>query len=311
MGRRFVSTDAPWTQALQQLDLTTLSAEEFVGAIETAAQVANCRALVLIDAINEGSGRLVWPSHLAAFLAHLERSSWIGVLLSIRTSYEESLIPEEVRSRAVVVTYEGFTEYEYDATRTFFAHYGLELPSTPLLSPEFRNPFFLKTLCLGLNAKGEHRLPRGFHGVMAIFDRYLSAVNDRLASTIGFNNKNHLVRRALEGLADVLLDTGERWLTLGKAEEVVNALLPSRDFERSLYRGLVVEGMLIEESVTHQTGTHEDVVVIAYDRFADHLLTEMLLEKYLNPDAPATAFAADAPLAFLWDKKPIHNTWLA
>ncbi len=302
MGQRFVSTDAPWTQALQQLDLTTLSTEEFVGAIETAAQVANCRALVLIDAINEGSGRLIWPSHLAAFLAHPERSPWIGVLLSIRTSYEESLIPEEVRARAVVVTHEGFTEHEYDATRTFFAHYGLELPSTPLLSPEFRNPFFLKTLCLGLNAKGEHRLPRGFHGVTAIFDLYLSAVNDRLASTIGFNNKNHLVRRALEGLADVLLDTGERWLALGKAEEVVNALLPGRDFERSLYRGLVVEGILIEESVTHQTGPHEDVVVIAYDRFADHLLTEMLLEKYLNPDAPAAAFAADAPLAFLWDK---------
>lgn len=302
MGQRFVSTDAPWTQVLQQLDLTTLSAEEFVGAIEMAAQVANCRALVLIDAINEGSGRLIWPSHLAAFLAHLERSPWIGVLLSVRTSYEESLIPEEVRTRAVVVTHEGFTEHEYDATRTFFAHYGLELPSTPLLSPEFRNPFFLKTLCLGLNAKGEHRLPRGFHGVTAIFDLYLSAVNDRLASTIGFNNKNHLVRRALEGLADVLLDTGERWLALGKAEEVVNALLLGRDFELSLYRGLVVEGILIEESVTHQTGTREDVVVIAYDRFADHLLTEMLLEKYLNPDAPAAAFAADAPLAFLWDK---------
>ena len=166
------------------------------------------------------------------------------MLLSVRTSYEETLVPDEVRARAVVVTHEGFTEHEYDATRTFFAYYGLELPSTPLLSPEFRNPFFLKTLCLGLNARGEHRFPRGFHGVTAIFDLYLSAVNDSLASTIDFNNKNHLVRRALKGLADVLLDTGERWLARGKAEEVVNVLLPGRDFERSLYRGLVVEGIL-------------------------------------------------------------------
>ena len=302
MGQRFISTDEPWTQALQQLDLNTLSVEEFVGAIETAAQASNCRALVLIDALNEGSGRFIWPSHLAAFLAHLERSPWIGVVLSIRTSYEESLIPEEVHARAVVVTHTGFTEHEYDATQTFFAYYNLELPSTPLLSPEFRNPFFLKTLCLGLVAKGERRLPRGFHGVTVIFDLYLNAVNDRLASIIGFNNKIHLVRRALEGVSDVLLDTGERWVTLGKAEEVVNALLPGRDFERSLYRGLVVEGILIEESVTDKTGTHEDVVFIAYDRFADHLLTGMLLEKYLNPDIPAAAFAADAPLAFLWDR---------
>jgi hypothetical protein len=52
MGQRFVSVDAPWTQALQQLDLPGLSAEEFVGALEAAAQAAGCRALVLIDAIN-------------------------------------------------------------------------------------------------------------------------------------------------------------------------------------------------------------------------------------------------------------------
>ena len=302
MGQRFVSTDDPWAQALQQLDLPGLSAEEFVGAIDTAAQAAGCRALVLIDAINEGSGRLIWPSHLAAFLAHLARSPWIGVLLSIRTSYEESLIPEEVGTHAIVVTHQGFTGHEYDATQTFFTYYGLELPSAPLLSPEFRNPFFLKTLCLGLITKGEVRLPHGVHGITAIFDLYLSAVNDRLASTIGFSSKIHLVRRALEAIAGVFLDTRERWLALDKAERVVNALLPGRDFEQSLYRGLVAEGILIETSATHQAETHEDVVGIAYDRFADHLLTKMLLEKHFDPDDPAAAFVADAPLAFLWDK---------
>jgi hypothetical protein len=248
MGQRFVSADAPWSQALQQFDLPGLSAEEFVGAVEAAAQAAGCRALVLIDAINEGSGRLIWPSHLAAFLAHLERSPWIGVLLSVRSSYEEMIVPEDVRARTVQVTHDGFAGHEYDATRTFFVHYGLELPSTPLLTPEFRNPLFLKILCRGLNTKGERRLPRGFHGITVVFDLYLSAINDRLASALGFNPRDALVRRALEAFAKALVDFGERWLTLAKAEEVVNALLPGREFERSLYRGLVVEGVLVEEA---------------------------------------------------------------
>src|SRR5579884_2035386 len=34
MGQQFVSSDAPWPQALQQLDLPGMSAEEFVGALE-------------------------------------------------------------------------------------------------------------------------------------------------------------------------------------------------------------------------------------------------------------------------------------
>jgi hypothetical protein len=302
MGQRFVSADARWTQALQQLDLPGLSAEEFVGALEAAAQAAGCRALVLIDAINEGSGRLIWPSHLAAFLAHLERSPWIGVLISVRSSYEEVVVPEDVRACAVPVTHDGFAEHEYDATRTFFVHYGLELPSTPLLTPEFRNPLFLKTLCRGLNTKGERRLPRGFHGITAVFGLYLTSVNDRLASALGFNPRDGPVRRALEAFAKALTDVDERWLTLAKAEAVVNALLPGREFERSLYRGLVAEGVLAEEARWRQNTAHEEVVFLAYDRFADRLVAQTLLDMHLDPEAPASAFAAGAPLAYLWDE---------
>ncbi|MBI1814243.1 MAG: ATP-binding protein [Deltaproteobacteria bacterium] len=302
MGQQFVSAEAPWTQALQQLDLPGMSAEEFVGALESAAQVAGCRALVLIDAINEGTGRLIWPSHLAAFLAQLERSPWIGVLLTVRSSYEDIVVPEEVRARAVAVTHHGFADCEYDATRTFFAHYGLELPSTPLLAPEFGNPLFLKTLCSSLNANGERRLPRGFHGITAVFDLYLGAVNDRLASALGFNPKGVLVRRAVEVFAKKLLDSGERWLTLTTAEEVVNALLPGREFERSLYRGLVSEGVLVEEAAWRQAAPREEVVFIGYDRLADHLVAKMLLDAHLDADNPASAFAAGAPLAFVCDK---------
>ena len=302
MGQRFVSAEAPWTQALQHLDLPDLSAEECVGALEAAAQAAGCRALVLIDAINEGNGRLIWPSHLAAFLAHLERSPWIGVLLSVRTSYEEILVPPEVRARAVAVTHQGFAEHEYDAARTFFVHYGLELPSTPLLAPEFRNPFLLKTICEGLHAKGERRLPRGFLGITAVFDLYLSAINNRLASALGFNPKDVLVRRALEAFAKVLVDSGERWLTLAKAQAVVNSLLPAREFERSLYRGLVVEGVLVEEAVSRQDAARQEIVFIAYDRLADHLVAKLLIDMHLDTAAPASAFTAGAPLAFLWDE---------
>ena len=122
LGQRFLTSEDPWTQALQQLDLTGVSAEEFVGALESAAQAANCRALLMIDAVNEGSGRTIWPSHAAAFLARLERSPWIGVVFSVRSSYERRVLPEQVLTRAVRLTHEGFADHEYDATQTFFTH---------------------------------------------------------------------------------------------------------------------------------------------------------------------------------------------
>lgn len=303
LGQRFVSSDAPWTQALQQLDLPGLSAEEFVGALEAAAQAAGCRALLLIDAINEGVGRLLWPSHLAAFLAQLGRSPWIGVVLSVRSSYEEVVVPEEIRTGAYTLTHEGFAEHEYDATRTFFVHFGLELPSTPLLAPEFRNPLFLKTLCRGLKEKNVSRLPRGFQGITAVFDLYLSAVNKRLSEALGFNPKISFVRQALDAFSRALIESEERWLPLAKSEEVVNALLPGREFERSLYRGLVVEGVLVEESEPRTDTEREEIVFIAYERFADHLITRTLLEKHLDIKSPAQSFAESGALSFLADKE--------
>jgi len=304
MGQRFVSNEEPWTQVLQQLDLTDISAEGFVCALEAAAQTANCRALVIIDAINEGAGRLIWPNHLAAFLAHLERSPWIGVVLSVRSSYEEIIVPDEIRSRATSLTHHGFAEHEYDAMRTFFVHFGIELPSTPLLAPEFRNPLFLKTLCKGLQEKGESRLPRGFHGITAVFELYIQATNKHLASSLGFNQKTPLVRQALEIFTNELINSEDTWLPLAKADEIVNALLPGRDFEHSLYRGLVSEGMLIEEIVKrHDSAVAEDVVLIGYERFADHLIAKKLLDTHFNPADPASAFATGGPLSYLSDEE--------
>lgn len=303
MGQRFVSSEEPWSQARQQLDLVDLSTEEFVGALEAAAQAAGSRALLIIDALNEGTGRIIWPSHLAAFLAHLVRSPWIGVVLAVRSSYGEVVIPADVRARGVVVTHQGFMEYEYDATKTFFAHYGLELPSTPLLEPEFRNPLFLKILCQSLNAKGERRLPRGFQGITAMFDLYLTAINERLALGIDFNPRTPLVRQALEAVAKAMLDSREPWLTLAKAEEVVNAFLPGRDFKRSLYRGLVVEGILVEEGAGHHSVKAEEVVFVAYERFSDHFAAKTLLDRHLDAYDPSSAFAPGGPLAFICDEK--------
>ncbi len=298
MGQRFLNRDVPWEQASKQLDLQGVKVEEFVGALEASAQAAGCRALLIIDALNEGEGRSLWPVNLAAFLASLEKSPWIGVLLSLRSEYEEIIIPEEVRRQAVVVTHSGFDDHEYDATQTFFSHYGLELPSTPILQPEFRHPLFLKTVCLGLKGMGERRIPRGFHGITAVFDLFLQAINKRLAGPLGFNPRDQFVRKALERIADHLIETGKRWLDRRKAEIIVNEVLPGREFERSLYRGLVVEGLLTEGVGWNPCS---EIVYISYERFADHVIADSLLSSHLDASAPQSAFEEGGPLSFICD----------
>ena len=214
MGQQFLSLDPPWAQALERLDLRRLSIEQFIGSMEAAAQAANSRALIIIDALNEGRGRELWQDNLASFLAPLRNSQWIGVILSIRSPYEDYVVPDQVMDRAAIVTHEGFANVEFEATRTFFDHHGIEFPSAPLLQPEFRNPLLLKTLCEGLQRLGKRTLPRGAIGVTSIFETYLQAINTTLADRLDYDRSDNFVRDAIVEIARHLSreSLDQRWL---------------------------------------------------------------------------------------------------
>ena len=296
LGQSFTSDQAPWVQATDSLDMSGISAAEFVGALECSAQAAGVRALVLIDALNEGKGLSMWPAHLPAFLAHFAKSDWIGVVLSIRSSYDR-LIPEEVLSRAVVATHQGFGERSYEATRTFFVHYGLELPSTPLIAPEFSNPLFLKTLCQGLLGQGETRLRQDIHGATKIFDLYISSIQNRIAPRLGLSPREETVEKALRAVVEAFPGLSERWLSVKHAEELVNGLLPWCRYEDSLYRALVVEGVLVQDAPgTGRGGNGSEIVFIAYDRLTDHLVAEAILEAHFDTANVAASFAPGSEL---------------
>jgi chromosomal replication initiation ATPase DnaA len=303
MGQQFQTLNSPWSQALEQLDLRDLSVEEFLGALEAAAQAANSRALLMIDAINEGAGKQLWHTNLAAFFNTLSRSKWIGTVLSVRTPYEKLLITDDMRGRAYTINHVGFEGYEYDATYAFFKYYGLEFPSTPQLVPEFRNPLFLKSLCIGLRERGNTRLPRGLHGFTEILNLYTDGLNTRISRALDYDPKSPLVRKALDALAQAMVVSGERWLDREHAKTIVDNLLPGRSFDKSLFKALVSEGLLIEQSSVLQPGSVDEYVVICYERFADHSIANIYLNEIQDADALRDAFDVGSPLAFLTEKR--------
>lgn len=306
MGQRFMDLSDPWAQALQQLDLAGWSASEFVATLEVIARHAGRRVLFIVDAINEGAGTRLWPTQLSPFLERMAGSPWIGVVLSVRSSYADDLVPQAEFTRAAWVEHHGFEDVEFDATRAFFEHYGIDLPSTPLLAPEFRNPLYLKTLCQGLQAAGQSRLPRGFHGVVGAFDLYLSGVNTRLARELDFDARKNLVARAMNGLARHMIGSRQAWLSYPQAEVIVDALLPGRDYSRSLMPRLVAEGLLIEERQWHEPCTDsESMVMIAYERLSDYLCVRSLLEGVLESSTLEAASRKGGPLDF----ESLRTTW--
>ena len=278
MGQRFLTKEDPWKQVLDQLDLSSSSADVFVGALEAATQAADSRALLIIDAINEGEGDAIWPAHLAPFLARLQRSPWIGVVLSVRTPYLERVVTPEVLESAQKVEHRGFAESTYEAVMRYCEQFDLEFPTTPLLRPEFDNPLFLRTLCEGLRSNGQSRFPVGAEGITQVFDKYLNGVNKDIAKSLDLDPRTATVRRALDGFAAALAERGTRWLPQSVAQSLINESMPTIGFRQSLYRALVDNGLLMEVLPGGQDG--EPAVQFGFEWFADHLIAAYLINSY-------------------------------
>ncbi len=308
MGQGFLTSEPPWTQALQHLHVVGLSAQDFVDTLEAAAQAAGSRALVLVDALNEGNGRAIWPAHLGPFLALLERSPWVAVALSVRSEYESAVVPDNIASTIPDIEHDGFADREFDAIKGFFAYFGLEAPSVPLLLPEFRNPLFLKVLCSGLAATGQRRLPRGIAGITSVFDMYLAAANKKLAASLAFSERASLVRSAVYAVVDEMTSTGETWVPRERAEELVEAILPGREYPRSLFPALISEGILAERRARTSDSKEVDAVYLGYERLADYLWVARQLDLHLDKSAPAEVFAVDGPLSLVSESNR-RMTW--
>ena len=144
-GEQF-RNDEPWGQVIRLVGLNC-SLDEFIGGLEAAA-IAHCtRALILIDALNEGDGNPLWKIWLPGFIERIKRSPWLGLCVTVRDNYEKHIVPKEsINDFLIRIEHQGFGEVAYQAALKFFTHFGIE-PSQPLLLPEFENPLFLKLFC--------------------------------------------------------------------------------------------------------------------------------------------------------------------
>lgn len=297
LGEQF-STEDPWTQIIRMTGLRCNNADELLGALQAAAELQGRRSLILIDALNEGEGKLLWRRHLAGMLAKLKHYPNVGLAVTVRSSYVDVVIPEGLGGDQLIhATHTGFAQNEYSATKVFFDYYGLEAPTIPLLASEFSNPLFLKLFCKGLANKGLRRIPEGHQGITRIFDFFVDSVNERLykPDQLGYDRSDRLVQNAVRRVTEAMVAAGTAWLRRSAAKQIVDQLLPRTEYERTLFRALLSEGILAED-LFETDGDEEPVegIRFAYERLADYQIGQCLLEQYPDPTDLVAAFADPA-----------------
>ena len=296
-----------WGQIIRRLGLGC-TRDEFLGALQSSAEAAGGRALLLVDAINEAR-EIEWRSELPSLLEVVRRYPRVGIAASCRSTYERLLVRSDLLpGRMSRVEHDGFAPVMFQAVGAFCRHYRIESLNTPPLDPEFENPLFLKLFCKGLSDRGLSRPPRGHRGLRRIFSFLIDAVESKLGhpSELDYPEGDRVVHRAIEAVADAMIGARRDAIPRAEAQAVLGGILPraGTDYSKSLLGRLVAEGILADDVylATEDDETPVPIVRFGYERLADFQIAQRLLDRHLDLDDPAAAFRDDAPLGRLFAK---------
>ncbi|WP_439840289.1 AVAST type 2 anti-phage system protein Avs2 [Aeromonas veronii] len=288
LGQQLTSDESPWVQIFKRLQLN-ITSSEFLEKINLYGQHSGKRVLIFIDAINEGNGNNFWEDNINSFIGEIRKYKWIGLILSIRTTYKNITIKDEqiTRNNLEVYKHFGFKDVELDAQNLFYENYGIEKPSSPNLNPEFKNPLFLKLFCEGIKKSGLNTIPKGYHGISKILNFFVEGVNKSLSSPkkYNFDPSLTLVSDSLDELIKVKLSTGKNYILLKTAFKAVNFVVSDYITDKNFLSDLVNEGLLTKGLIHNDDGSTTDIVYISFERFDDHLTVKYMLDKVKDINA--------------------------
>lgn len=291
LGEHFLNRN-PWEQIISIIGLDC-TRDIFLQALDSLAELMNSKFLILIDALNEGDGTVLWPSYLPGILEVLSNYEGIALGISIRKCYEKIIIPQTISEKLIRVEHEGFTDFNYRILTKFLNHYKIDEPTVPLLLPAFKNPLFLKIYCQGLQYSGLRTISTGHQGFTKIFNLFIDSIYARISSAkmLDSDPEINYIKIAIDKIVESMIEQEKFYLERSLASKIINEVIPGdRTYEKSLFRHMISEGILKESYFYQENGSGINIVQFSYERFTDFIIGSHLIEKHFDDENPKKSF---------------------
>lgn len=282
LGQHLTTDEDPWWQILKRLRYS-INETQLLTKINEYARRKGHRFIIFIDAINEGNGKKIWKNNINSFVSTIREFEWIGLVLSVRTSYKDVLIPKSpnVELKLIEREHNGFRNQTIEATKFFFRYYNINMPEVPLLNPEFQNPLFLKIFCEGLSKTGYQNIPIGHNGFSAIIELFMYSVNTILSdpTKCNYSPEINLVKDSVNKLIQYKIDYKVEYIPYKEACSLINEVVSIYYEKKDFIVHLIDEGILTKNIYKTEKKEDEEGIYLAYERFEDYLKAKLLLEQ--------------------------------
>jgi hypothetical protein len=281
LGQHLNTHDHPFKQMFDLIDFKG-SKESFLKEFNDRADKKNKRTVIIIDALNEGAGKYFWKNYLLNFLNSIKEFENIAVVLSVRSNYVRSVLPENIEEEFPLfkIEHKGFKNLSLEALEPFFNYYKINPLAFPSLENECYNPLFLQIYCEAIQE--EYVGYRGW-SIVEVLERYVEKVNSKLSldQRFSYTNSLNLVDKILREIAAKLIENKSHFIKLTELYEILSRT--SRPYTAG-YREMIL-GLQEENILSVNSGYHdESLIYFTYERFADIYISLVLLEKHQQED---------------------------
>jgi hypothetical protein len=278
-----------------------MNMDNFLKSLNKIGEQLNERIPILIDALNEGGGVGLWRDEVFGLINGISKYPYLGLVLSIRTTYFALMFPDGIPQKISIINHEGFAGNEYAALKLFCEHYELKQPDFPILAPEFTKPLFLILICKGVKNSPTKEFPQGFQGMGTIFNYYVKALEIQFQKLREeYHLAPKLISNAIQKFSLECFSKKESVLFLEEAQAFFNTHFQKYPF---LLNDMIQESVFIRNyRENYSNGEKEEVLYFAYERFGDFFIANELIKDFKDREEVLKAFGKEEMLGKFMDE---------
>lgn len=286
-GDNFSNSEDFWKQVLKQLGLekSIKTRNDLLARLDLEGKRAKCRALFIIDALNENTSHApdFWKKNLGKIVKEIARFPNVALVVSVRNGYEDQVLTKKQEKLFTEEEHHGFRFKEWEAVNTFFKAFSLPLPEVPLLMPEFQSPLFLLLFCRAFkkSTKKDKQAFRGHEGATYIFESYVDKVSEEIENEFGISHgpKKNIWDTVIKKIAEEMVEHSSDRISEEKLVEIIQISHPAIDtgkFIQALQTNMLI--FLIPKSLGDEATGFE--VRFPFQKFSDHLIGRYIFKKF-------------------------------
>lgn len=258
--------------------------KEGFDGLEAKMEKADRYAILIIDAVNEGSGSSYWETNLIILKDKIASYNRIKLIISFRNMQATDVLKEKIDlhlNEWVSLEVPGF-ENTKAAIETYFDKYNVGFDIDEAIKYfEFKSPLYLKIFC-----EVFHKLHYKYGNMLPdralIYKEYLRKRNGKISLMTDEDPVEEVTLKCIEQIVKMSFSKHLCFdVTRMEAKEIANTICPNRLWDKNLLNNLLKENILKEYSLKRKNDERLNLIGFEYDSIGDYLK----MRELLNEDA--------------------------